>query len=111
MANFSKEEVAKLALLAHLDVSDRELDALHHDLNQIVGYVDRLEQVDVTGLEPMQHAFDAKNIWREDVVQPSLPQEVALQNAPHRIENFFAFPRIVPTKKGEASAIESEDIE
>ena len=87
------------------------MGSLHHDLNQIVEYVGRLEKVDVTGLEPMQHAFDAKNVWREDVAQPSLPQETTLQNAPHRIENFFAFPRIVPAKKGESSAIENEDTE
>ncbi len=111
MAEFSKDEIAKLAQLAHLEVPDDELESLRTDLSKIVGYVDRIEQVDVTGLEPMQHPFDAENVWREDVVEPSLPQEVVLSNAPHRAGDFFAFPRIVPGKKTESNRDDQEDSE
>ena len=111
MPSFRREDIAKLAQLAHLDVTDEELTSLRSDLEGIVAYVDRLEQVDVSGLEPMQHPFDAQNVWREDVVEPSLPQEVALANAPRRVESFFEFPRIVPGKKTESNRNDDEDIE
>ncbi len=111
MREFIKEEIAKLADLAHLEVSASELEGLREDLSKIVEYVNRIEQIDVSGLEPMQHPFDAENIWREDVVRPSLPQEVALANAPQRIGEFFAFPRIVPGKLTESNRTEVEDSE
>ena len=108
MASFTQADLEKLAQLAHLEMPPDELAQLRGDIEKILEYFNRIKDVDVTGLEPMQHPFDAADVWREDVVQPSLTVEEALRNAPHRIESFFAFPRIVPTKRGEASSGTSE---
>ena len=111
MQEFSKEEIAKLAELAHLEVPETELEGLREDLSKIVEYVNRIEKIDVSGLEPMQHPFDTENVWREDVIQTSLSQEAALANAPQRIGEYFAFPRIVPGKLTESNRSEIEDSE
>jgi len=86
------QDVAKLARLAIDDARQRKLAG---QLEMILGYVDKLSQVDVTGVEPMAHALPLHNVFREDVVEPSLPLEKVLQNAPDTDGPFFKVPKVL----------------
>lgn len=109
MNQLSKEDILKLAELAAIEIEESEIELFRNDLEKIISYVNRLSEIDFTGIEPMQNPYDSVNFWREDIVQPSLPLEVALQNAPRRAGPFFVFPRIVPMKQGEKGGEEIEE--
>src|SRR3972149_815435 len=79
----TRQDVEKVALLARLQLSDAELATMSQQLAQIVGYVDHLAQVNTDGVEPMAHAIERRNVFRDDQVAASLPREEALANAPH----------------------------
>ena len=80
--SISRQDIEKVALLARLQLTDAELATLTSDLVQIVGYVDQLSEVNTDGVEPMAHAVEVANVFRDDVVTPSLSREEALSNAP-----------------------------
>jgi len=86
------QDVAKLARLA---IEDARLRKLAGQLEMILGYVDKLGQVNVTGVEPMAHALPLHNVFREDVVEPSLPLEKVLRNAPDTDGPFFKVPKVL----------------
>lgn len=92
MSTLSREEVHHLARLARLDLTPAELDALTPQLDAIVEYVRRLEGVDTAGVEPLAHALDVADAFREDEPTPSLPTDQALANAPARRGPLFAVP-------------------
>jgi aspartyl-tRNA(Asn)/glutamyl-tRNA(Gln) amidotransferase subunit C len=58
-------------------------------------YIDKLNEQDTSGVEPTYHVLDLVNVFREDEIQPSLPEEIALANAPERANGFFKVPRII----------------
>ncbi len=64
-------------------------------LGQIVGYVDQLAEVDTTGVEPMAHAIELTNVFKDDVVADSLPREEALANAPHHDDRGYLVPAVL----------------
>src|SRR5215213_8558965 len=84
--SISREDIEKVALLARLQLTDDELSKITVELAQIVGYVDQLAEVDTSGVEPMAHAIETANVFRDDMVAESLPRDEALANAPHRDE-------------------------
>jgi aspartyl-tRNA(Asn)/glutamyl-tRNA(Gln) amidotransferase subunit C len=83
------EEVRHVAKLARLRLTDAELEQMQHELSSILEYVDMLQEVDVTDVPPTAQVTDVVNVVRPDEVQPSLPVEVALADAPHREDDFF----------------------
>jgi aspartyl-tRNA(Asn)/glutamyl-tRNA(Gln) amidotransferase subunit C len=85
--------VAKLARLALDD--ERELARLAGQLEAILEYVAKIGEVDVSGVEPMAHAADVKNVLRDDVTEPALPLEKVLQNAPDTDGHFFKVPKVI----------------
>jgi aspartyl-tRNA(Asn)/glutamyl-tRNA(Gln) amidotransferase subunit C len=91
----SRADVEKVALLARLELSAAEIDALTPQLQQIVGYVDSLGELNTDGVEPMAHALDMANVFADDVLQPSLPREAALANAPHQNGEFYLVPAVL----------------
>lgn len=91
----SREEILKLAELARLRLSEEEITSLQRDLDQMLEYVRQLQQVDTEGVEPMSHSIDLNSIMRADEVKPSLPVEEALKNAPARVDDFFAVPKVI----------------
>ena len=93
--SISRQDVAKVALLARLQLSDAELATMTDQLAQIVGYVDQLSEVDTDAVQPMAHAIELANVFRADVVAPSLPREEALANAPHRDERGYLVPAVL----------------
>ncbi|MCE5266919.1 MAG: Asp-tRNA(Asn)/Glu-tRNA(Gln) amidotransferase subunit GatC [Planctomycetaceae bacterium] len=91
----SRAEVEKVATLARLRLSDRELDLMTGQLGEILGYVDLLSELDTTNVEPMAHPLDVANVFREDVAQPSLPRDAALANAPRTDGECYLVPAVL----------------
>ena len=91
----TREEVRKVALLARLELSDDEIDAQATHINTLLGQFEILQGVDVTGIEPTSHSIPMVNVFREDLVRPSLSREAALANAPEAREGCIVVPRIV----------------
>ena len=91
----TRQDVEKVALLARLQLSDAELDTMSQQLAQIVGYVDHLAQVNTDGIEPMAHAIEQLNVFRDDAVAMSLPREAALSNAPHHDSRGYLVPAVL----------------
>ncbi|MFO0948795.1 MAG: Asp-tRNA(Asn)/Glu-tRNA(Gln) amidotransferase subunit GatC [Planctomycetota bacterium] len=92
---FSREQVAKVASLARLHLTEEETGRMSHDLGAILEYVDQLNEVDTSGIEPLAHCLPIQNIFREDEVRPSLPVDEALANAPKRSGDFYSVPPIL----------------
>ncbi len=93
----SVDEVRRIAQLARLKLSAEEEVQFASQLSAILGYVEQLEELDVSGVEPMTHALAAGEAapLREDVERPSLQPEEALANAPAREGTCFKVPRII----------------
>ncbi len=91
----NKIDVVYVAELARLELTDEEKALFQPQLENIVKYVEKISSVDVSDVPPTMHGREIVNAFREDVVKPSLPQEVALQNAPARTQNEFKLPKIV----------------
>jgi aspartyl-tRNA(Asn)/glutamyl-tRNA(Gln) amidotransferase subunit C len=88
-------DVEKVALLARLRLSHDELEHMTGQLADIVGYVDQLSEVDTTGVEPMAHAVELTNVFAADEIEPSLPREAALANAPRHNERGYLVPPVL----------------
>ncbi len=95
MANITVEELEHVARLARLDFSEEELSAFTEQLNDILGYMAKLEELDTSGVEPTTHALEVTNVFRQDQVKPSLPVEEAVANAPEEEGGAFVVPRII----------------
>ncbi len=93
-----REEVLKVASLARLNLSEAEIEAFRLQLTDILDYVETLQEVDVDGVEPMPHAVDVSNVFRDDEPGESLPREAALANAPKTDGRCFLVPRILDQK-------------
>jgi|YNPBryunderm2012_1023409.scaffolds.fasta_scaffold02383_6 aspartyl/glutamyl-tRNA(Asn/Gln) amidotransferase subunit C (EC 6.3.5.-) len=91
----SQEEVQKVALLARLLLNPQEVDLMTSQLGQILDYMALLKEVNTEGVEPMAHAVEMANVFREDRVEPSLPRELALANAPKRDEECYRVPAVL----------------
>lgn len=89
------EDVQHVAKLARLALGEGKLRQLTPQLESILHYVDKIRQADVTGVQPMAHALPLSNVLREDIVQPSLPIEAVLQNAPETDGRFFKVPKVI----------------
>jgi aspartyl-tRNA(Asn)/glutamyl-tRNA(Gln) amidotransferase subunit C len=95
MAALTRDDVQKVALLARLRLSEQELDQMTAQLGAILEYVERLGQVDTEGIEPMAHAVERSNVFRDDVETLMLPREQALANAPKTDGQYFLVPQIL----------------
>lgn len=95
MSQISRDEVSHLARLARLALTEDELDSFAGQLDAILEHVGRIQAVDVTGVEPTDNPLKAVNVFRSDVVQPSLSQQDALAGAPEVQDGQFAVPRIL----------------
>jgi aspartyl-tRNA(Asn)/glutamyl-tRNA(Gln) amidotransferase subunit C len=89
------DQVRHVAKLSRLALDEPKLVKFSKQLESILGYVAKISEVDVSGVEPMAHALPVHNVFREDVVEPSLPVEKVLQNAPDRDGPFFKVPKVI----------------
>jgi aspartyl-tRNA(Asn)/glutamyl-tRNA(Gln) amidotransferase subunit C len=91
----NKEMVAKLAKLAQLEFNPAETESIRIDLQQMIGFVEKLNEINTEGILPLTHISKTENSLREDVVQGSVDTETALSNAPERLEQFFTVPKVI----------------
>jgi aspartyl-tRNA(Asn)/glutamyl-tRNA(Gln) amidotransferase subunit C len=89
------EEVRKVARLARLELDEEEIERQGRHLNDLLAQFEALQALDVTGIEPTSHSTPVYNVFREDIVRPSLPREEILRNAPEARDGCFIVPRIV----------------
>jgi aspartyl-tRNA(Asn)/glutamyl-tRNA(Gln) amidotransferase subunit C len=87
-----RDQVKHVARLARLRLTDEEIDAMVEELPAILGHIERMESLDLEGVEPTTHVVQIENVLREDVPQPSLPVEKALEPAPDPRPNGFGVP-------------------
>jgi aspartyl-tRNA(Asn)/glutamyl-tRNA(Gln) amidotransferase subunit C len=90
-----KEEVEYVAHLARLEFGEEEKEKFTLQLNDILSYIDKLNQADTTNVAPMTHAMSLSNAFREDIVAPSLSNESALANAPETRASSFRVPKVI----------------
>ena len=89
------DEVRRLARLARLELTEAELGTMTGQLSRIIEYVAQLQQVDTEGVEPLAHALDVHNVFRDDEPVPSLPVAAVLANAPKRSGDFYSVPAVL----------------
>ena len=90
-----RSDVEKVASLARLKLDDRELSRLGAQLTQVLDYVAVLNEVETDDIEPMAHAVELSNVFREDATTESLSRDAALKNSPCTDGQFFLVPRIL----------------
>lgn len=91
----SREEVLHVAELARLSLKPEEIELFTRQLNDILAYVEQLQELDTSGVTPLAHVVPVFNACREDEVKAGLPLEEALENAPAREEGNFLVPRVI----------------
>ena len=90
MANvISDETIEYVGILAKLELSDEEKEAAKKDMGRMLDYIDKLGELDTTGVEPMSHVFPVQNVFREDVVTNGDESEQTLANAPGEKDNML----------------------
>ncbi len=87
--------IEKLAQLSRLQFNGEEKNEIKNDLVKMIGFVEKLNELQLDNVEPLLHMCDAVNVLREDEVKGSLPREAALQNAPHHDGQFFKVPKVI----------------
>lgn len=90
----TKDEVKHVAKLARLELTEEEIEKYSVQLGNILKYVEQMNEVDTTGIEPMPHAIPVTNVMREDVVKYEQTKEELMQNAPFEEDGFFRVPKI-----------------
>lgn len=88
-------DVKYVAHLARLTTTPEEQATIGAQLGDILGYIEKLKEADVTGIEPTAHAFPLVNVTRPDEARPGLPHEEAMRNAPVAANGLFVVPKIV----------------
>mgnify|MGYP000437702937 CR=1 FL=1 len=91
----SREEVEHVARLARLALPEDEIDRLTGEMDAILGYVEKLNELDTEGIVPTAHAVPVENALRDDEVKPSIGIEKALANAPQSAHGCFRVPRVI----------------
>jgi aspartyl-tRNA(Asn)/glutamyl-tRNA(Gln) amidotransferase subunit C len=89
------ETLHKIAHLARLEVRPEEEQPLIDSLNDVLTWMEQLNEIDTTGVEPLTHISAELNVLREDVVAHQLPREQALKNAPDKTESYFQVPKVI----------------
>jgi aspartyl-tRNA(Asn)/glutamyl-tRNA(Gln) amidotransferase subunit C len=87
-----RQEVQRIAHLARLHLTEEELNRMEKEMNKILQYVSKLQELDTSNIEPMHHNFEVSNFFRPDEVCPSLPREKVLANAPDQKGGLFRIP-------------------
>lgn len=96
MANIiSDETIEYVGILAKLELSEEEKEKAKKDMGSMLDYIDKLNELDTTGVEPMSHVFPVQNVFREDVVVNGDNRENILKNAPEEKDGSFVVPKTV----------------
>ncbi|WP_128548209.1 Asp-tRNA(Asn)/Glu-tRNA(Gln) amidotransferase subunit GatC [Larkinella soli] len=90
-----RETLQKIAHLARLEVRPEEEQPMIDSLNEVLTWMEQLNAVDTTGVEPLTHLSAERNVLREDVVGEQLPRGNALKNAPAKDDTYFQVPKVI----------------
>ena len=90
----SEKEVRHVAKLARLELTDEEVEKYSKQLGDILKYVEKMNEIDTEGIEPMPHAIPLYNVMREDIVKYEETKEELMKNAPYEEDGFFRVPKI-----------------
>lgn len=93
--SIKREDVKHIARLARLKLNDKEIDYFASQLDKVIDYIGQLKEVDTSDVEPTSHVHSIRNVFRKDIVKPSLKKEDVLKNAPSKEEGLFKVPRII----------------
>ena len=93
--NVNDELIDKLANLARLKFNSEEKEDIKSDLQQMIGFIDKLNELDTTGVEPLLHMSENINVLRDDEVSGTISREEAFRNAPLHDEQFFKVPKVI----------------
>ena len=91
----SEQDIKTVASLSRLRIREEEADDVIFQLNKILTYVENLQAIDTTNIEPTTYALPMQNVFRDDKVKPSLARELALSNAPLKEDGYFKVPRVL----------------
>lgn len=91
----TRKDVDYIKELARLNMSEEKSQALLEDLNKIIGFVDKLSEIDTEGVPITVNPLPLENVFREDVVEESLSPEDFLQNSPERLETYLKVPTVI----------------
>ena len=91
----TKADVEHVARLARLSLTEEEINLFARQMDAIIGYVEKIKDLDTDGVIPTSHAVPMENAFREDEVQKSIGVEAALGNAPRRAGSFFIVPKVI----------------
>jgi aspartyl-tRNA(Asn)/glutamyl-tRNA(Gln) amidotransferase subunit C len=91
----TKKDVAYIAELARLRFTDEDMLTMTSELNNILHYVEKLNEVDTEGVMPLSSIHDQINVLRDDVELPALPSSSVLLNAPDKQDRFFKVPKVI----------------
>lgn len=91
----SKDDVLRVAHLARINLTEEELNIFSEQLEDILSFIDKLKNLDVSSVKPTNHVLNLHNISRADSPKPSLKQEETLKNAPDSFRNHFKVPKII----------------
>lgn len=90
-----KIEIGHVALLARLALTEEEERRFGDQLNTILEYIGKLNELNTSEIPPTSHVLEIQNVMREDIVRPSISKEKALSNAPDKTEDFYRVPKII----------------
>lgn len=88
-------KIDHIAMLARLKLTNDEKEVFSGQLDSIIEYINKLNELDTKNIEPTAHVLDLENVFRDDELRPSLPVDNALRNTPERMENFYQVPKII----------------
>jgi aspartyl-tRNA(Asn)/glutamyl-tRNA(Gln) amidotransferase subunit C len=91
----TRDEVLHVASLARLSLEPAEIELFTRQLNDILAYVEKLQELNTEGVTPLAHVVPVSNVFRADEVRQGLDRETALSNAPAREEGAFVVPRVI----------------
>ncbi len=87
--------IEKLAHLSRLEFNSKEKNEIKNDLQKMIAFVEKLNELDISGVEPLLHMTDEVNVLREDEVKGSISRDEALKNAPEHDGRFFKVPKVI----------------
>lgn len=91
----TNDDVRYVANLARLQLAEDEVESLKNDMNQILGYIETLNELDTDNVEPLEHVTEVETYFRPDVAKSPLSHEDALKNAPDADSDYFRVPKVI----------------
>ncbi|WP_416148772.1 Asp-tRNA(Asn)/Glu-tRNA(Gln) amidotransferase subunit GatC [Salipaludibacillus sp. HK11] len=95
MERITKDQVKHVANLARLDFTEKEIEQYAVQLDEIISFAEKLNEIDTENVEPTSHVLDVRNVLREDEVKPSLSRDESLKNAPDQKDGQFKVPSVL----------------